>query len=315
MSIDSDASTLAPRIFRFTDIDQFRSSIRNLSVDFTPLVRKIAAEQVILNLPGCDVNRTRSFPRIVDAQLAPDCTAVAFAMDDHEVPIRFNGAQKDRTAIAIGSDGAAYNSVEEVERQYVSVIFSPQVRDRGWPETGSNFMVFDTSRLAVHWLRRLVNEVIAVASQGDGIADAWMRAQAMRESLLVGIDAAFTDVVPARWSTRANSERHFKIFREINAILDGGLSQPIYTGEIAAKVGVSVRSLHDAVQRYRGMSLHRYLRLRRLWLVRKRLLAGADSVKSVALAFGFWHLSDFSRSYRQYFGETPSDTLLALRKS
>lgn len=315
MNIDSEAPTLAPRIFRFTDIDQFRSSIRNLSVDFTPLVRKIAAEQVILNLPGCDVNRTRSFPRIVDAQLAPDCTAVAFAMDDHEIPIRFNGAQKDRTAIAIGSDGAAYNSVEEVERQYVSVIFSPQVRDRGWPETGSNFMVFDTSRLAVHWLRKLVNEVIAVASQGDGIADTWMRAQAMRESLLVGIDAAFTDVVAARWSTRANSERHFKIFREINAILDGGLSQPIYTGEIAAKIGVSVRSLHDAVQRYRGMSLHRYLRLRRLWLVRKRLLAGADSVKSVALAFGFWHLSDFSRSYRQYFGETPSDTLLAPRKT
>jgi transcriptional regulator GlxA family with amidase domain len=57
------------------------------------------------------------------------------------------------------------------------------------------------------------------------------------------------------------------------------------------------------------MSLHRYLRLRRLWLVRQRLLAGADSVKAVALAFGFWHLSDFSRSYRDQFGETPSETL------
>ena len=42
---------------------------------------------------------------------------------------------------------------------------------------------------------------------------------------------------------------------------------------------------------------------------RKRLLAGADSVKAVALAFGFWHLSDFSRSYRDQFGETPSQTL------
>ena len=40
-----------------------------------------------------------------------------------------------------------------------------------------------------------------------------------------------------------------------------------------------------------------------------RLLAGADSVKAVALAFGFWHLSDFSRSYRDQFGETPSQTL------
>ncbi|MBC7037378.1 AraC family transcriptional regulator, partial [Salmonella enterica subsp. enterica serovar Enteritidis] len=51
------------------------------------------------------------------------------------------------------------------------------------------------------------------------------------------------------------------------------------------------------------------LRVHRLWLVRKRLLAGADSVKAVARAFGFWHLSDFSRSYRNQFGEPPSQTL------
>jgi hypothetical protein len=72
------APTLAPKIFRFTDIDAFRSSVRNLNVDFTPLVRTIAAEQIILNLPGCDVNYTKSFPRIVDAQLAPNCTAMGF---------------------------------------------------------------------------------------------------------------------------------------------------------------------------------------------------------------------------------------------
>ena len=42
------------------------------------------------------------------------------------------------------------------------------------------------------------------------------------------------------------------------------------------------------------MSLHRWLRLRRLWLVRQRLLAGTPSVKAAALAFGFWHLGDFA---------------------
>jgi len=67
--------------------------------------------------------------------------------------------------------------------------------------------------------------------------------------------------------------------------------------------------MHDAVKRYRGISLHRYLRLRRLWLVRKRLIEGSQSVKACALAFGFWHLSDFSRSYFLQFGEMPSATL------
>jgi AraC family ethanolamine operon transcriptional activator len=47
--------------------------------------------------------------------------------------------------------------------------------------------------------------------------------------------------------------------------------------------------------------------------VRRRLLAGAESVKAIALAFGFWHLGDFSASYRLQFGETPSQTLAKSR--
>ena len=82
------------------------------------------------------------------------------------------------------------------------------------------------------------------------------------------------------------------------------MSDPIYSEALARQVGVSVRSMHDAVRRFRGMSLHRYLRLRRLWLVRKQLLVGTQSVKACALAFGFWHLGDFSASYRLQFGNS-----------
>jgi transcriptional regulator GlxA family with amidase domain len=64
---------------------------------------------------------------------------------------------------------------------------------------------------------------------------------------------------------------------------------------------------------YRGMSLHRYLRLKRLWLVRQQLVAGNQSVKACALACGFWHFSDFSRAYRLHFGESPSQTLAKAR--
>jgi helix-turn-helix protein len=63
------------------------------------------------------------------------------------------------------------------------------------------------------------------------------------------------------------------------------------------------------VLRFRGMSLQQFLSLRRLWLVRKQLLAGAPGVKASARAFGFWHLGDFARSYRAQFGEAPSETM------
>jgi AraC family ethanolamine operon transcriptional activator len=260
-------------------------------------------------LPGCDVNVTLAFPRAVDAQLVADCTAVGFAMDDLDVPIRFNGAQRNRAVIVIGSSGAAYNTIEEVQRQIASVVFRPEVKDRGWPETNSSFKIFETSPLALHWLRRAVREVVAAASEPIDPNEVALKAAAMKETLFGAVDAAFANIVPARWTQRPNDERQFKMFEDIRALLSNDLAQPIYSEEMARKLGLSVRTLHDVVRRYRGMSLHRYLRLRRLWLVRRRLLAGAESVKAVALAFGFWHLSDFSRSYRDQFGETPSQTL------
>lgn len=309
MTSDDDAPALAPKTFRFSDVDEFRNAIRGLNFEFTPFVRRIAAEQTILQLPGCDVNVTRAFPRVVDAQLVADCTAIGFAMDDLDVPIRFNGAQRTRGVIVIGSSGAAYNTIEEVQRQIASVVFRPEVRDRGWPETNSSFKVFETSQPALHWLRWAVREVVAAASEPIDPAEVALKAAAMKETLLGAVDAAFASIVPARWTKRPNDERQFRMFQDIRAFLSDDLAQPIYSEEMARKLGLSVRTLHDVVRRYRGMSLHRYLRLRRLWLVRRRLLAGADSVKAVALAFGFWHLSDFSRSYRDQFGETPSETL------
>jgi AraC family ethanolamine operon transcriptional activator len=309
MTSDDDAPALAPKTFRFSDVDEFRNAIRGLNFEFTPFVRRIAAEQTILQLPGCDVNVTRAFPRVVDAQLVADCTAVGFAMDDLDVPIRFNGAQRTRGVIVIGSSGAAYNTIEEVQRQIASVVFRPEVKDRGWPETNSSFKIFETSPAALHWLRRAVREVVAAASEPIDPAEVALKAAAMKETLLGAVDAAFANIVPARWTKRPNDERQFRMFQDIRALLSDDLAQPIYSEEMARKLGLSVRTLHDVVRRYRGMSLHRYLRLRRLWLVRRRLLAGADSVKAVALAFGFWHLSDFSRSYRDQFGETPSETL------
>ncbi len=297
-----------PKVFRFDDIDAFRSSIRNMSVDFTPLARKISAEQTILNLPGCDINYTKSFPRVVDVQLGPNSTAVGFSMDDG-VPIRFNGVERDRSIIVVGNGGADYTAVERTPRQYASIVFTPEVENRGWPPTDLSFKAYETSEAAQDLLRKLVLRVLSASSQlAQGVETAGV-STAIKESLFVAIDNAFADVVTTKWAARANSARQFWIFRDVQAVLSDNVTHPVYSSDLAKQIGVSVRTLHDAVQRYRGMSLHRYLRLRRLWLVRQRLVAGTHSVKACALAFGFWHLGDFSKSYRSQFGEAPSETL------
>src|ERR1700756_636122 len=307
MESNSGRPMLVPQISRCSDVDEFRSLVRNLDIEFTPLVRTISAEQIILNLPGCSVNLIKSFPRITDGQFAPNCTCVGFTMDEG-IPIRFNGVEEIPSAIVIGSNGAAYTTVDRVGRQYASIVFTPPVEDRGWPGAGPHFRIFETSPRAYGRLRALVWEIMSVSSPAPE-AEQDQISSAIRESLFAGIDAAFADVVPSKWATRANTVRQFRIFQDIRGILASSIGHPIYSSDIAKQMGVSVRTIHDAVLHFSGMSLHRYLRLRRLWLVRQQLRAGTQSVKAAALAFGFWHFGDFSQSYRSLFGETPSEAL------
>ena len=302
-----------PKIFRFADVDAFRSSIRNLNVDFTPLTRKISAEQIILNLPGCDVNYTKSFPRITDGQWDRDCTVVGLMMDEG-VSIRFNGFEEDHySAITLGSGGATYSQVERAPREFASIVFTSGIENRGWPHVEAGFKIILTSVAAQQALRRLILQITSVPSPFGDTSNVAGVPAAITESLLAAVDNALADRIWPPISSGVNAARQYKIFRDVQEVLSNDIAQPVYSGELAAQLGVSVRTLHDAVKRYRGMSLHRYLRLRRLWLVRKRLLEGSQSVKASALAFGFWHLGDFSKSYRWQFGETPSETLARSR--
>jgi AraC family ethanolamine operon transcriptional activator len=311
MKNNSGPPLARPQIFKFSDVDEFRSLTRNVNVEFTPLVRTISAEQIILNLPGCSVSVIKSFPRIIDAQVQPGCTAIAFVLNE-SVPLRLYGVEWNRSFIAIGRERAVYSAVEDGVRHYVLASFTPQVQDRDWPEGGPTFRVFETTRAAHDRLRVLVREMLSVSiphhAAGHPVGTA------MRESLLAGIDTAFGEIVPAKWTARANAVRQFKIFQDIREIVTSSISQPIYSGDLARQLGVSVRTIHDAVLRHTGMSLHRYLRTRRLWLARQRLRAGTHSVKAAALASGFWHFGDFSHSYRLAFGETPSETLARARR-
>lgn len=310
--MEGQAAPVAPKTYRFFDVDEFRSSVRQLSVAFTPFVRKISAEQTVLNLPGCDVYYTKSFPRIIDGQLAPDCTAFAFTMDDG-VPVRFNGVEETLPAISIGTGGSVYTQVEKGARAYVSLIFTPGIEDRGWLAGGPTWRFYVVAPQVLAGLRTLVHRVLATASEFSGDPGGALLARAMSESLLAAADNAISGVVTVPEILRANFSSKFRAFSDAEAAIAEHYDSPIYSNDVARQIGVSVRTLHDAFLHYRGMSLHRYLRLRRLWLVRQRLLAGTDSVKAAALAYGFWHLSDFSHNYAMQFGESPSVTLARSR--
>ncbi len=86
---------------------------------------------------------------------------------------------------------------------------------------------------------------------------------------------------------------------------------PITVSDVAAEVGVSVRSLQAGFQQWRGTTPMAFLRGVRLQNARDQLLRAEDEtgVTTVALRYGFSHLGRFSAYYQSAFGEPPSATL------
>jgi AraC family ethanolamine operon transcriptional activator len=111
---------------------------------------------------------------------------------------------------------------------------------------------------------------------------------------------------------RRDAPSRHSIVRRADAYLRENVGRPIYTEDLCAALDVAPATLSAAFRATFGISPHRFLKLRRLAMVRASLRAhqgSAPLVKSVALAHGFWHLGQFARDYQAAYGELPSETL------
>ena len=85
-----------------------------------------------------------------------------------------------------------------------------------------------------------------------------------------------------------------------------------YLSELCAAANVSERTLQYAFRDIMGMSPLTYLHRLRLHRARDELRKAVNdctTVTEVAMNWGFWHFGEFSRTYKNCFGESPSATL------
>ncbi len=88
------------------------------------------------------------------------------------------------------------------------------------------------------------------------------------------------------------------------------IAQHISIDDLVAETGVSPRSLHEGFRKFRGQSPLNFLRSLRLENARKDLLAAeGGSVTAIASKWGFTQLGRFSVTYREVYGESPSETM------
>ncbi len=99
--------------------------------------------------------------------------------------------------------------------------------------------------------------------------------------------------------------RNHKIIRAFR-IMENHVEDRLNTTEIAEELGITVRQLQRLFNRFIGKSPARVYSEIRLDKARNLLLQTDMSVTEVSVACGFGSTSNFSRSYRDYFGHTPT---------
>ncbi len=97
--------------------------------------------------------------------------------------------------------------------------------------------------------------------------------------------------------------------------IEANLRRAIRISDIAHAAGLNARALQTGFRRHVGCSPVQYLISRRLDRVHAALQLESDlSIQDIATIWGFTHMSDFGRRYRQRFGRSPRDTVKPIRQ-
>ncbi len=159
-------------------------------------------------------------------------------------------------------------------------------------------------------LRQLHAKICDLAARTPSILSHTEAARALENEVLhalVNCLSGSVDHVPVRW-------RQVEIINAFERLLTRRLSEPLTIVGISADIGVPERTLRACCMDILGMSPKRYLRLRRLNMVRtalQRAKPAPGAITELAKRYGFSELGRFATSYRQTFGEAPSATLRA----
>jgi AraC family ethanolamine operon transcriptional activator len=304
------------KISRSPDFDHFRNIEELGEANSIPIdCRDFAASFASLRLKACTIYLQRTFPRILQMQYSTTGAIVGLMMDD-AASLILNGVEGRAPALLLVK-GSAQCEIVEQQANLVALVNFDSVDDRGWPGEVDRAQLIATEPARLEALRTTLRDVLKLGSHSPDTLVQPGVIESVEESILQVVDLAMAAASPASEAKRLSLSHYLTLVRKFDEFVAVNAGKTLYSADVARQLGVSVRTLHNAVVAIRGMSMHRYMRLRRLWNVRQQLLRGASlqSIKAVALANGFWHMGEFTALYRELFGETPQQTLSAARKN
>lgn len=165
-------------------------------------------------------------------------------------------------------------------------------------------------RTLYDWGKRLVDTAAREPRRFDEGRKERAAAQVeLLETLLATLDAASEFETTTSERTR---QAHSLVVKAAEDHALSRIDDLVHVSDLCRATAVSERKLEYAFKGVLGLAPVAFLNRLRLHRARQSLLAavpGSTTVAAEALNWGFWHFGEFSRAYKDCFGELPSETL------
>lgn len=302
----------------FVDPEDMAAALRTASVEYFSTHHRTtasayAASLAVVQCGTLTLQCAEDDAHIASGEVARDCALVLFPIGGVVEGLSVNAFQAGAADAVLYGPGTELRAVCPGRQAWAALSLSGVDRVSEWvelPRDGS-FTTFRSFLAEAPSLARHASEIGHLARHDPGRLLTGTVPQALVEHLEAGLVQALR---PAIGAPGRLLQRRVRLVAAADAWLSEAIGRAVYSQDLADALGVSVRTLHDAFHAVVGMSVQRYLRVRRLHLVRAALRcaeAEGNLVKEAALRYGFWHLGRFAQAYRATFGERPSDTLAA----
>ena len=312
----------AVSVQKLTDPTAVRGAIEVLDQDIINLEPKgFEVKRVIVPLAECCLIYMRSKTALRSRSLVhKDFDACSILGPDARGS--FDGAELHPLALIAAGPGARGEIIVDSGYESVALLMPPKVLDQhlALRDTKRDFVFPDNYELwhpapkAAREHFELGARIAATAEDAPEIFNDnhWARYGAQIEfmdSLFTAIESCDPDETVETDKKGRSYSQIVRTCEDFTLNLEG--RRP-YLSELCATAKVSERTLQYAFHDIMGMSPLTYLHRLRLHRARDELRiakSSATSVTDVALNWGFWHFGEFSRAYKNCFGEVPSKTL------
>jgi AraC family transcriptional regulator, ethanolamine operon transcriptional activator len=243
--------------------------------------------------------------------------AVTIAVKTSQAPALWQGTSFDHSDILIAGPETEIELASQPGFGVLSVSFPEQEFLRAARLSGCGsiidprkcILVRLPNALAAQPIRTAIRTMISEVIAGPTGTLTHKRAQNNQDDLLDRIVITASGGVPHHPSS--TSTERARALEEAIAAVKERPAEVLTVAALCRISGASERTLHSAFAERYGMPPARFMKACRLNGARKDL-RGIDShalrVSDIANKWGFWHLGQFAKDYRLWFGELPSET-------